>query len=51
MPGIRDSVSASASSKTNFANLILRILQLIFGATVIGFYALMFTSQANKEAT
>ena len=39
MGGIRDSITANASRKTNFANLILRIFQLIFAVTVVGFYA------------
>jgi hypothetical protein len=48
MPGIRDSISASASSKTNFANLILRILQVFFGITVVVFYAVMRSSGLSK---
>lgn len=39
MGGIRDSITANASRKTNFANLILRIFQLIFAIVVVGFYA------------
>jgi hypothetical protein len=39
MGGIRDSITANASRKNNFANLILRIFQLIFAVTVVGFYA------------
>lgn len=49
MAGIRDSISTSSSSKVNFANLILRILQVIFGIAVVGFYASMYSCPLNKS--
>jgi len=49
MAGIRDSISTSSSSKVNFANLILRVLQVIFGIAVVGFYASMYGSPLNKS--
>jgi hypothetical protein len=51
MAGIRDSISAGSSSKINFANLILRILQVLLGIMLVGFFASAFSSSLNKSAT
>lgn len=50
MAGIRDSISSSSSPKVNFTNLILRILQLIFGVTAVAFYSIMYNSKLNKDS-